>query len=80
MELLVLLYSLLLTLGSLYATSDCKYSNCPKIVNTFLIMFSNKLLVIKAGILKSIVRLANREDPDQTAASEAVWSGSALFV
>ena len=26
------------------------------------------------------VRIANREDPDQTASSEAVWSGSALFV
>ena len=27
-----------------------------------------------------LVRIANREDPDQTASSEAVWSGSALFV
>ena len=27
-----------------------------------------------------IVRIANREDPDQTASSEAVWSESALFV
>ena len=26
------------------------------------------------------VRIANRLDPDQTASSEAVWSGSALFV
>ena len=26
-----------------------------------------------------LVRIANREDPDQTASSEAVWSGSALF-
>ena len=26
------------------------------------------------------VRIANREDPDQTASSEAVLSGSALFV
>ena len=25
-------------------------------------------------------RIANREDPDQTASSEAVCSGSALFV
>ena len=25
-------------------------------------------------------RIANREDPDQTASSEAVWSGSVLFV
>ena len=27
-----------------------------------------------------LVRIENREDPDQTASSEAVWSGSALFV
>ena len=27
-----------------------------------------------------LVRIANVEDPDQTASSEAVWSGSALFV
>ena len=26
------------------------------------------------------VKIANMEDPDQTASSEAVWSGSALFV
>ena len=35
---------------------------------------------IRAGIHKMLVRIANREDPDQTASSEAVWSGSALFV
>ena len=29
---------------------------------------------------KMIVRIANREDPDQIPSSEAVWSGSALFV
>ena len=27
-----------------------------------------------------LVRITNREDPDQTASSEAVWSQSALFV
>ena len=27
-----------------------------------------------------IVRITNNEDPDQTASSEAVWSGFALFV
>ena len=26
------------------------------------------------------VRIANSEDPDQTASEEAVWPGSALFV
>ena len=40
------------------------------------------MLVIRAGISKKLVRIANREDPDQTASSETVWSGSAaaLFV
>ena len=27
-----------------------------------------------------LVIIPNREDPDQTASSEAVWSGSGLFV
>ena len=50
--------------------------------NTFLFLFSNIMLVIRAGlfvglfsilkIIKSLVRIANREDPDQTASSEAV--------
>ena len=56
------------------------YSKCSKILNTFLFLFSNKMLVIKAGIHKMLFRIANSEDPDQTASSEAVWSGSALFV
>ena len=38
------------------------------------------MLVIMAGIHKMLVRIANREDPDQTASEEAVWSGPSLFV
>ena len=40
------------------------------------------MLLIKAGIHKMFVRTASREDPDQTASSEAeaVWSGSAMLV
>ena len=45
-------------------------------LNTFLFLFSNKMLVIKAEILKMLARIATREDPDQT----AFLSGSALFV
>ena len=37
-----------------------------------LLLFSNKMLVFMAGIHKMLDRLANREDPDQTASSEAV--------
>ena len=53
------------------------YGKYSKITNTFLLLFTNKFLVIRAGML---ARTAYREDPDQTASSEAVWSESALFV
>ena len=43
-------------------------SNCSKISITF----SNKMWVIKIVIHKLLGRIANREDPDQTASSEAV--------
>ena len=44
-----------------------EYEKCPKISNTFLFLFSSKMLVIKAGIHKMLVKIANRKDPDQTA-------------
>ena len=43
------------------------YSKCSKISNTFLFLFSVKILVFRAGIRKMLVRIAKREDPDQTA-------------
>ena len=39
----------------------------------------NKILIIRAGIHKTLVRMVSREHPDQNA-SEAVGSGFALFV
>ena len=48
------------------------YGKCSKILNAFLFLFSNKMLVFRAGIHKMLVRIANREDPDLTASSEAV--------
>ena len=49
------------------------YNKCSNILNTFLILISNKMFVIMAGIDKILARIANREDPDQTASSsEAV--------
>ena len=44
------------------------YGKCSKIVNTFLFLFLIKMFVFRADI----VGIANREDPDQTASSEAV--------
>ena len=46
--------------------------NVPKISNTFLFLFSTKMLVFRAGIHKMLARIANRKDPDQTASLEAV--------
>ena len=46
--------------------------NVFKILNTFLFLFSNKMLVFRAGIHKFLVKVPNREDPDQTASSKAV--------
>ena len=48
------------------------YCKCSKVSNTFLFLFSNKMLIFRAGIHKMLVRIANREDPDETASSEAV--------
>ena len=46
------------------------YSECSKISNNFL--FSNEILLIRSGMHKMFVRIENREDPAQTAYSEAV--------
>ena len=41
--------------------------------NTFLFLFSIKMLVFRgAKIHNMVVKIANREHPDQTASSEAV--------
>ena len=42
------------------------YGKCSKNLNTFIVLFSNKMLLFKAGICKMLVKIANREDPDQT--------------
>ena len=55
------------------------YGKCSKILKTFLFLFSKKMLAHRGGIYKMLVRIANSEDPDQTASSGAVWSRSALF-
>ena len=41
------------------------YSKCSKISKTFLRLFSNKMFVSRAGIHKMLVKITNREDPDQ---------------
>ena len=48
------------------------YGKCSKFLTTFLFLFLTKMLCFKAGIHKIHVKIRNREDPDQTASSEAV--------
>ena len=62
----------ILNSGIILKTFTHAYGKCSKILNTFLFLFSNKMVVIKAGINKMIVIIANREDPDQTASTDAV--------
>ena len=51
-------------------SGNVNIGKCSKISNTFLSLFSNEMLVIRAGIHKMSVRIANRKEPDQTASSE----------
>ena len=46
--------------------------NVLKFQNTFLFLFSTKMLVIRAGLHKMLVRIANTDDFVQTASSEAI--------
>ena len=41
--------------------------NVLKFLTPFLFLFSNEMLVFRAGIHKMLVRIANREHPNQTA-------------
>ena len=45
---------------------------CSKNFNTFIFLCSNKILVNRAELHIMFARIASREDPDQTASSEAV--------
>ena len=47
-----------------------RYGKRSRILNTFLVLFTYKMLVINDGIHKMLVRIAKMEDPDQTASSE----------
>ena len=48
------------------------YGRHSKILNTCHFLFLKKMCVFSAGIHKILVRIANREDPDQAASSEKV--------
>ena len=65
---------------SIWENNSTLYGKCSKILDTFSFFFSNKMLVFRAWIQKMLVRIASREDPDQAASSEAIWSETALFV
>ena len=40
---------------------------------TLLFLLSNKILVIRAGIHKMLVRIVSMEDFDQTSSSSLIW-------
>ena len=48
-----------------------------------MFLFSNKMLVIRTGVHKILVRIVNREDPDQTVLgphclSKPFWQGASV--
>ena len=49
----------------------CKpnYGKFSKILNIFIFLFSNKVLVLGLEFTKKLLRIANREGSDQTASS-----------
>ena len=49
------------TLFITHRWKKCEYGKCCKISNTLLFFLSNKILVIRTGINKIPVRVANRE-------------------
>ena len=58
--------------GRFYCIDKLAYGKCSKFSDTILFLFSNNMLVFSTGIHKMDVRITNREEPDQTASSEAV--------
>ena len=63
-------FSVFLRVAILYRFYCSLYSTWAKISNNFLLLFLNKMLFIRSGIHKMHVRIANREDPGQTASSK----------
>ena len=61
-----------------------RYGKCSKTLNSFLFLFSNKMLVInfniRTGTHKMHARKANREYPDQAVSLKTIRSGFSLFV
>ena len=57
---------------SMKAAIENKSCGKCKISSTFLFPFSKIMFIISIGIHKMLVNIANMEDPDQTASSEAV--------
>ena len=53
----------------------CSYNKCSKVLSTFLFLFSSKILVYRDRNHKILVRIANRDHPDQTASEEAPTVG-----
>ena len=63
-----------------FTVQTFQYSKCSKILSTFLLLFSKKLLAIRAWIHKIFVRIANMEDPNLTASemSRSFWQATSV--
>ena len=63
-----------------YSVKKLDYCKSLKFQTLFFFCSQIKCWLSGLEFKKKCFRIANRADPDQTASSEAVWSGSALFV
>ena len=58
---------------------DLHYGKCPKTLNTLFHTIWAEISFFMQRFLKILCGMTNGADPDQTAPSGAVWSGSTLF-
>ena len=58
--------------ANIYNDTYSKSFECSKISNIFPVLFSNKTVGYQGWNSQNVVRIANRDDPDQMTSSEAV--------
>ena len=51
-----------------------------KTFDSFNFLFTKRMLAVRTEIHKILTRIANRDEPDQTASSEPVWYVSMLYI
>ena len=66
-KIIIIRFLINLQVQSITQIADKNNGKCSKISNTLFFLFSNKILFSGLEFTKLLVRIANREDPDQTA-------------